>query len=38
MEDTVLALLGGFDFDNGRARKRSDFDGQRIWVVQGPTR
>jgi hypothetical protein len=38
IEDTVLALLGGFDFDNGRAWKRSDFDGHRLWVVQGPTR
>jgi hypothetical protein len=26
IEDAVLALLGVFEFDNGRAWKRYDFD------------
>ena len=26
IEDTVLALLGAFEFDNGRVWKRYDFD------------
>jgi hypothetical protein len=38
IEDTVLAQLGGIDFDNGRAWKRSDFDVQRLSFVQRPAR
>jgi hypothetical protein len=37
IEDTVLALLGAFGFDNGRVRMRSDFDVPRLPDVQRPS-
>ena len=35
IEDTVLALLGAFEFDNGRAWKRFDFDVMEALFAKG---
>jgi hypothetical protein len=35
IEDTVLALLGAFEFDNGRAWKRFDFDVMEALFAEG---
>jgi hypothetical protein len=35
IEDTVLALLGAFEFDHGRAWKRFDFDVMKALFDKG---
>jgi Domain of unknown function (DUF6429) len=35
IEEAVLALLGAFEFDNGRAWKRFDFDVMQSLADQG---
>lgn len=35
IEDAVLALLGAFEFENGRAWKRFDFDVMRALAAKG---
>ncbi len=35
IEEAVLALLGAFEFDNGRAWKRFDFDVMESLAAQG---
>lgn len=35
IEDTVLALLGAFEFENGRAWKRFDFDVMQTLAAKG---
>ena len=35
IEDTALALLGAFEFDNGRAWKRFDFDVMEALFAKG---
>ena len=35
IEDTVLALLGAFEFDNGRAWKRFDFGVMEALFARG---
>jgi hypothetical protein len=35
IEETVLALLGAFEFDNGRAWKRFDFDVMEALFAKG---
>ena len=35
LEDTVLALLGAFEFDGGRAWKRYDFDVMQALAEKG---
>lgn len=35
VEDAVLALLGVFEFDNGRVWKRFEFDGMQALAEKG---
>ncbi len=35
IEDAVLALLGAFEFENGRAWKRFDFDVMQTLAAKG---